>query len=121
MLVSDTPQLVPLPGRFSGDSRTWPRRKPPRRELSRAARRRNGKLATDRSCSPDRDLPVAWDGCASIERGITPDRVPATFTDRFAAVLEKMSLELLALHAARSIVTCSACPPPIGGSLPSSR
>lgn len=91
-------------------------------ESARAARRRDGKLAADRSGSPDRDFAVARDRCASIERGIAPDRVPATFADQFAAVVEKMSFELLAFHAAaRSIVTCSACPPPIGGSLPSSR
>jgi hypothetical protein len=48
--------------------------------------------------------------------------VLAAFADHFAAVVEEMSFELLALHAAaRSIVTCSACPPPIGGFLPSSR
>lgn len=89
---------------------------------ARAVRRRDGELAADRSCSADRDLAVAWDRRAPIERGIAPDRVAGTLADQFAAVVEKMSFELLALHAAaRSIVTCSACPPPIGGSLPSSR
>ena len=37
-------------------------------------------------------------------------------------MLRQVTFEFLSLHAAaRSIVTCSACPPPIGGSRPSSR
>jgi len=51
-------------------------------------RRRDGKLAADRSGSPDRDLAVTWNRCASIYCGIAPDRVTATFANDFAAVVE---------------------------------
>lgn len=92
------------------------------RASSRAGRRRNGKLAADRSGGSDRDLTVARERSAPIDGSVAPDRVPAALADDFAAVVEEMSFELLALHAAAmSIVTCSVCPLPIGGFFPSSR
>ncbi len=59
---------------------------------------------------------------AKIARAVRPDRVAGALANDLTAVLGQVSLEFLASQAAaRSIVTCSAWPPPIGGSRPSSR
>lgn len=62
---------------------------------------------------------MARDGCANVESRVVPDRVPGTLADGLASMVGEMTFELLAPHAAaRSIVTCSAWPPPMGGSRP---
>ncbi len=54
-----------------------------------------------------------------VTRPVLPDRVIGAFTQDLAAVGSEMSLELSTPQAAaKSIVTRSACPPPIGGSRP---
>lgn len=62
---------------------------------------------------------MARDRCANVEGGVVPYRVPGTLAQCLASMFDEVTFELLASHAAaRSIVTCSAWPPPIGGSRP---
>jgi hypothetical protein len=52
-------------------------------------------------------------------RWVMPDRVIGAFPQDLAAVVFEVAFEVSTPQAAaRSIVTCSACPPPIGGSRP---
>jgi hypothetical protein len=64
---------------------------------------------------------VAWDRSSQLPPAIGPDGVLGAFADRLATVVAKVAFEIAELQAARLIVSASACPPPIGGSRPSSR
>ena len=64
---------------------------------------------------------MARDRRAQITAWVTPDRVAGAFANRGAAVVGEMPLEITALQAARSILSDSTRPPPIGGSRPSAR
>jgi len=64
---------------------------------------------------------MARDRGAQVPLDVRPDRVLGAVSDRLAAVVAQMAFEVAALQAARLIVSASACPPPIGGSRPSSR
>ena len=54
-----------------------------------------------------------------IQYGVRPDRVVGALAQRLAAAVAQMTLKLAALQAAGSMVICSTCPKPIGGSRPS--
>lgn len=97
-----------------GGSRAW--------LLARAARRWNARLSTDGAGRAERDLAMAWDRSTEIAARIHPDRVSGSLATLLAAVVAEVTHEVGPLQAAASsIVTCSAWPPPIGGSRPSSR
>lgn len=70
----------------------------------------------------DRYLAVPRNRCAQVSSDVRPDRVIGALPDDPAAAVGEVTFEVSTPHAvARSIVTCSACPPPMGGSRPSSR
>ena len=86
-----------------------------------AERRWNRELAADRASRAGRYLAMTRDRCADVEGGVVPDGVIGALTQHLASMIDEMAFELLAPHAAAmSIVTCSAWPPPIGGSRPCS-
>ena len=58
---------------------------------------------------------------SEVTVGVPPDRVIRALPQQHAAVVAQVALELAARQAARLIVNGSTCPPPIGGSRPSSR
>lgn len=89
---------------------------------ARAGWRRNGELTADHASCADRYLAMTRHWRADVESRVVPDRVTAALTQYLASMSDEMTFELLAPHAAAmSIVTCSAWPPPIGGSRPCSR
>jgi hypothetical protein len=60
---------------------------------------------------------VSWDGRPKVMFRVVPDRVVGSLTHDLTAVLREVSFENLPFQAAaRSMVICSACPLPIGGS-----
>ncbi len=81
----------------------------------------NRELAADRAGGAGGDLAVPRDRSAQVGGRAAPDRVAGALAEHFAAVFRQVALQLAAFQAARSIVTLSTCPPPIGGSRPSSR
>jgi hypothetical protein len=89
--------------------------------LARAGRRWNGELPADSARRTDRNLAVTWNRSSQVPRRIGPDCVVGALADRLATVVAKVAFEVPALQAARLIVSASTCPPPIGGSRPSSR
>jgi len=91
----------------------------PRARSARAAERRDGELAADRAGGASRDLAMARDRGTQIQYGVRPDRVVGALAQRLAAAVAQMTLKLAALQAAGSMVICSTCPKPIGGSRPS--
>ena len=79
-------------------------------------------MSADRAGSPGRDLKVPRHGRAQVGGSVVPDGVVGALAQHLAAVSGEGALEFAALQgAATSIVICSTCPPPIGGSQPSSR
>jgi hypothetical protein len=79
-----------------------------------------GRRAGGRSRGRFRDLAVPRDRGTLIDGRVVPDRMVGALAQHGAPVSYKMAFEVAASQAAgaRSIVTCSACPEPIGGVRP---
>ena len=79
-------------------------------------------MSADRAGSAGRDFAVPGTGVRRSEGGLCQMVWFGALAQHLAAVSGEVALEFAALQAAAtSIVSCSTCPPPIGGSRPSSR